>query len=295
MEQSQAVAIARRDAPGFPHVLPFSTFRDHPLLHGRLHAGDLPRRSLEIAVVLALAVQAARLAWLLLPPAGLDAPAGPPPPDTGPLAARLAIDAFHPTPARVASADTSALRLFAVRPAAAGGSAILATEGGPQRSFATGDEIAPGVTLAEVRPDHVVLESAGGRGVLRFAGPGARPANAALPGPAPVPATAAAPAPATDDAPTAVDPARLLAQMGLRPEQADGRVTGYAVIPRGDGAVLRQAGLQAGDVLLSVNNEALDAERHARLGEVLAGASTITLTYRRDGRIHTATLQAPTP
>ena len=67
------------------------------------------------------------------------------------------------------------------------------------------------------------------------------------------------------------------------------------MVPRGDGAVLRQAGLQAGDVLLSVNGQELTPERYAELGDSLAGAATITLTYRRDGQVRTATLQATTP
>src|SRR5690606_41949879 len=113
------------------------------------------------------------------------------------------------------------------------------------------------------------------------------PARCAPPGAASMHATANAPQPTSDAATPAVDRAWLRAQMGLRPEQADGRVTGYVVIPRGDGAVLRQAGLQAGDVLLSVNDEALDAERHARLGEILAGASTISLRSEE----HTSELQ----
>ena len=83
--------------------------------------------------------------------------------------------------------------------------------------------------------------------------------------------------------------------MGLIPEQVDGRITGYTVVPRGNGAALRQSGLQAGDVLLSVNNEALDPERYATLAETLGDASTITLTYRRDGQIRSATLQAQNP
>lgn len=277
-----------------PHVPSFPTLRDPHALLARLGESDGVRRWLETGVVLLLAVQAARLAWLLLPPEGL----GTLPAAAGPELAlpRLAIDAFHPAPAAAVAADTSGLRLFAVRPAPAGGSAIVATAEGSQRAITVGEAIAPGVVLAEVHADHVVLDSGGRRSGLRFASAG-NPAPmrtspvAAATASAPVPATTP---PAAADAP-AVDPAQLLAQMGLRPEQTDGRVTGYTVIPRGDAAVLRQAGLQAGDVLLSVNNEALDPERHAALGEILGRAASITLTYRRDGRIHTATLQAPTP
>ncbi|HEY4529298.1 MAG TPA: type II secretion system protein N [Luteimonas sp.] len=272
-------------------------FRDPRLLLARPGGVDGLRRAAELAIVLLLGVQAARLAWLLLPPASLgtlpfdaalDLPVQP---------ARLAIDAFHPQRGPVASADASGLRLFAVRPATGGGSAIVATADGPQRSVAAGTEVAPGVVLAEVWPDHVVLDSGGRRSELRFSRPDAAPvAKTATRAPAAAAASAAAPSAAAPSADVpVVDPARLLASMGLAPEEANGRITGYTVISRGNDAVLRQAGLQAGDVLLSVNNEALDPERHAALAQTLAGADTITFTFRRDGQIRSATLQAKTP
>lgn len=256
------------------------------------------RHGVEIAIVVLLAVQAARLAWLLLPPAGLGTPVVDAP--TFPLvdAGRLAIDAFHPQRGSAVRTDASGLHLFAVRPAQGGGSAILAQGDGPQRAYPIGEEVATGVRLAEVHADHVVLDSGGRRSELRFTRPvsgmAPRGTAAATPAAGPADATPAA-ASGTDITGPAVDPAQLLAQMGLRPDEQDGRIAGYTVVPRGDAGVLRQAGLQAGDVLLSVNNETLDPERYLQLGELLAGASTITLTYRRDGQVRSATLQAQTP
>ena len=286
----------RRNTPRH-HSRPVPAFPTHRELLA-VFAGpggvDRLRRVAEVAIVLLLAVQAARMAWLLLPPATLGVTAA----DTATVVqaqpGRLAIDAFHPDRgAATASVDTSGLRLFAVRPATVGGSAIIAMREEPQRSFGVGEEVAPGVVLAKLRSDHVVLDSGGRLSELRFAKAGERPAPTRRT-PAPVRTTATT-APTADTPAPAVDPAQLLAQMGLRPEEADGRVTGYTVIPRGDGAVLRQAGLQAGDVLLSVNNEALDPERYMELGDILGNSPTTTLTYRRDGQIRSATLQAPTP
>lgn len=256
--------------------------------------GGRLRSAVEVALVLLLAVQAARLAWLLLPPVPLGEPAPPAARPPAADAARLAIDAFHPVRgAATASAGATGLKLFAVRPDAEAGSAIIAGSDGRQRSHAVGDEVAPGLLLAAVHADHVELDGGGGRSVLRFE---SRPALAGPRTAAPAPGPAAPP-PAmgeTGGTPT-VDPEALLAQAGLRPVEAGGRVSGYTVIPRGDGAVLRQAGLQAGDVLLSVNGQELTPERYAELAGELAGSSSITLTYRRDGQIRSATLQAKTP
>ena len=272
-------------------------FRDPRLLLARAGGVDGLRRAAELAIVLLLGLQAARLAWLLLPPASLGTLPAEVAPDLPVQRARLAIDAFHPQRGPIASADASGLRLFAVRPATGGGSAILATADGPQRSVAAGTEVTPGMVLAEVLADHVVLDSGGRRSELRFARPDAAPvARTATRAPAAAAAPAAAPSAAAPSAEVpVVDPARLLAGMGLAPEEANGRITGYTVIPRGNDVVLRQAGLQAGDVLLSVNNEALDPERHAALAETLAGADTITFTFRRDGQIRSATLQTKNP
>lgn len=274
----------------------FANLRDFRVTLSRLDGGDALRRVCEIVLVALLGLQAARLAWLLLPPAGLTPQATVPLDGPQSTPEWLSLDAFHPHTVPVATANTSGLRLFAVRPGPRGGSAIIATQDGPQQSFAVGDAIAPGVSLVAVRSDHAVIESGGVRGTLRFA------ALEAGTGPVRTPA-AAGPSAARHGASTAVDagesgpidPAQLLAAMGLRPEEMDGRITGYTIFPRGDAAVLRQAGLQAGDVLLSVNNEALDPERHAALATTLAGASSISLTFRRDGQVRRVTLQARTP
>jgi general secretion pathway protein C len=275
-----------------------SAFRPSNLVPARLGGAGGLWRATEVAMVVLLAVQAARLAWLLLPPAPLGSmPAA----EAGrAMAVRpdfLAIDAFYPaTSTAAAVSDASGLRLFAVRPAAAGGSAILAERDGPQRSHAVGEDVAPGVRLAEVHADHVVLDGSGGRSELRFASATGHPAARTAVAPPPAGSVPAGSVPAGSDAAGgAIDPAQLLAQAGLAPVESDGRTAGYTVIPRGNGAVLRQAGLQAGDVLLSVNGQELTPERYAELAGELTGAASITLTYRRDGQLRTATLQAKTP
>src|SRR5690606_14680932 len=142
-------------------------------------------------------------------------------------------DAFYPgSAATPAATDASGLRLFALRTDPAGGSAILAGRDGPQRAHVVGDEVAPGVILAEVHPDHAVLDAGGRRSELRFPTLAARPdARATAPAPSPV---AAAPRRSPGAAPPTIDPARLLAQAGLAPVESGGRVAGYTVIPRGD-------------------------------------------------------------
>lgn len=271
------------------------TFRDPQALLSRLGGTDALVRLTEAGVVVLLAFQCARLVWLLLPPAPLGtlphAGAG----LMAPRLERLSIDAFHPGAATGAIADTSGLRLYATRGGAAGGSAIVADRDGSQRSYAVGDEVAPGVVLAAVHADHAILESAGRRTELRFPVATASNRPPATAAPVATRTTAATTASGANASPPVIDPAQLLAEAGLRPVYAGGGEAGYTVIPRGDGAILRQAGLQAGDVLLSVNGQALTPERYAELGDSLAGAATITLTYRRDGQVRTATLQAPTP
>lgn len=88
----------------------------------------------------------------------------------------------------------------------------------------------------------------------------------------------------------AVDPQQLLTTAGLRASE-DG--SGFTVMPRGDGALLRQAGLAPGDVLTELNGRTLDAEHLRELQDELRDGQAATLTYRRDGQTHTMTLKRP--
>jgi general secretion pathway protein C len=88
-----------------------------------------------------------------------------------------------------------------------------------------------------------------------------------------------------------IDPARLLGQAGLRPRMRGARLDGFTVSGAGDAAVLRAAGLQAGDVILAVNGQPLDSlERIAALRSQLADSTGAELRIERDGQVQTSTL-----
>jgi general secretion pathway protein C len=146
------------------------------------------------------------------------------------------------------------LTLFGVNmnEASGGGSAILAGADGVQTSFAVGDEIMPGVKLAAVAFDHVILDRGGTRESL-FLDQSAPAPSAAVPassGPALVP-TSELTAPAGNLG--ELSPQAVQAGIALSPRSEAGRVTGLAVQPQGDGAAFRAAGLRPGDVVRRVN------------------------------------------
>lgn len=264
----------------------------------RADRSALLRTAVEVALAVLLAAQAARLLWLLVsppgpvgdwPPADAGLPSGPAP------ALALAFDPFHPgAHARPATAGgSSTYRLHAVRIAGDAGSAILSGgNGGAQAAFHVGDEIAPGVTLAGVGAGHALLATGSGlqRVELDSSTSTLPPRPAAAAGSLP----SAAP-PASSAESTAVDPAALLAQAGLRARTEGGRITGYTLIPRGGGELLHQAGLQAGDVLVAVDGNRLNPERLAELESQLAGRDEVRLTVQRDGQLQTLTLRTTSP
>lgn len=143
--------------------------------------GDDRRRlalaALEVALVIGLGVQAARLTWTLLAPE----PAAPAAGGRAGYADAFAIltrfdPFFRAAPEAMGGATAQAFSLHGVRAGAGGtGSAIIGTPDGAQSSFAVGDEVAPGVKLVSVEVDHVVLARGGARSPLFFpnAAPGA--------------------------------------------------------------------------------------------------------------------------
>jgi general secretion pathway protein C len=232
--------------------------------------------------------------WQLLAPLG---PFGAPSAESlsfEPLDPTLAARAFLPgAPATSDNrgADAAGLQLFGVRLAADPGrsTAILGNAGASQASFAIGDQVAAGVTLASVGPGHVVLSQNGARRRLSL------PEAPVAAVPAAVPLASSPPANASPGTTEAVDPAQLLQETGLRPRLSNGQADGYTVIPRGDGSALRRAGLRPGDVLLTVNGQALNPERMSELGDMLGSQASMVVTIERDGKQETLTLQMEPP
>lgn len=138
------------------------TFRTH---------GGRAFLALELVVLLVLAVQIARFVWIVAAP--------PPPIATRATPVQRAVDpkilasfdAFGSAGAssRVGgAAGVEGFRLFGVRQTDGGGAAIIAGPDGVQKSYAVGESIADGVTLASVAADHVELSRAGARMTLSF-------------------------------------------------------------------------------------------------------------------------------
>ncbi len=253
------------------------------------------RRTVQVLLVLLLAFLAARLAWQLLTPVGSFGAAPSPPTAAGPADPALASRAFSQGGAGtvgVPAADTGGLALFGVRTGAdpSRSTAILGNAGGTQASYAVGDQVAPGVTLASVGAGHVMLSRSGA--LVRLELPDAPAAPVTAP---PQPLVTSPPARSPGSAPAAVDPAQLLAQTGLRPRLRDGLPDGYTVIPRGDGATFRRAGLQPGDVLLTVNGQALTPERIGEIDQMLRSNPSVIVTLERGGERKTLTLQMEPP
>lgn len=252
-----------------------------------LSSGRL-RRVIELLLVMALAVQLARLAWLALAPIG---PIGTPASTSNSQATRLRGEVLFGESAQ-AIASLEGYSLHGLRLDGRGGAAIIAGPDKVQGAYRVGDTVAAGVVLDRVATDHVLMRTGSQRQRLELAtdapsAPPQAPATALASAP---PAPAAAPVASN----AAVDPSRLLTEAGLRPNTQDGKTDGYTVMPRGNDALLRQAGLQPGDVLTSVNGLSLNAEHLQEVQQQLrTGGGEARITYQRDGQSRVLTLKAP--
>lgn len=252
---------------------------------------------ISLVLIALLAVQFARFGWIVaVPPGGLDggaaaaAPAGP-----GDLSILARFDPFYrdgvvaaAAPAEVPAAAGGSYRLFGVRVEAGGrGSAILAGADGIQTSVRVGDSLDGNATLVSVSPTGAVIEVGGQRQTLAFEAP---VPGAVAPAP-PTPVAAAAPVPTTTPA---VDRERFVRELGLRPVTR-GEVQGYAVTPRQGGRSLSAVGLQAGDIITTVNGETLSAESLAALRETLRQGGEVSLGVRRGEEDISINLPTVTP
>lgn len=261
----------------------------------------LPRNTvysaMELALLSLLALQCARLVWTIVTPlkpvGDWRAASALRPVEPGSSAVLGSFDPFFrltdggATPVVVTSLN---LKLFGIREdrASGRGSAIIGTPDGQQRSFAVGEEVVPGVTLTGVAFDSVTV-SRGGAAEQIFldqsppatvvAPDGALPTSIAPPPPAPVPLVTTTPM-----ATMQTETSSIGTEIQFQPRISGGQVNGVTVQPQGTGNAFRAAGLQPGDVVLSVNGQPITSADQARAiaGQLRGGEATVQV--ERGGR-----------
>lgn len=257
--------------------------------------GRLPRPTVYTAAELILlglvAIQCARLIWILAVPPGpvgdwsapssLAAPA-----DSAILAG---FDPFFRLNAPAGPVVVTALnlKLYGVRQdqATGRGSAIIALPDGRQMSFAVGEEIVPGVTLTAVGFDSVTINRGGAPEQIFLdqstPAPIADAATAAAPGP---PGALPPPQPpATMQAPVIQTVTTPGPPLNFQPRMMAGRITGVTVAPGTDDRVFRNAGFAPGDVIVAVNGQRVTSMEQARAALGRSGGE-INVMVDRGGR-----------
>jgi general secretion pathway protein C len=258
--------------------------------------------ALELFLLFLLALQCARLVWVIVTPVG---PVGDWKPESAlrPATASAGLlgsfDPFFRLTGQTGPVVVTSLNLtlYGIRQdqASGRGAAIIATPDGVQRSFAVGEEIVPGVTLVSVAFDSVTISRGGAKEQLfmdqspaaQVVGP---PQGAALQ-PAP-PMMVAPPAPAgapgASGAPPAPQRPDFAADIAFQPRMNGSGLTGVVVAPQGSGNAFRAAGLAPGDVIVAVNGRRLRSPDQARsIASDLANARDPILQVERDGRVIT--------
>ena len=262
---------------------------------------DRVRSAVEVALALLLAVQLGRLVWIVAEPRDAAASMASSPTAMSPAdpAVFQRFDAFFRTGGQSSLAEASAagsgqMRLYGLRSdGSGGGSAIIGLADGRQVSVGVGEEVEPGLILRGVGPDYVTLARGASLSRLIFSDVpvGVAPVPPPPPGPQTVTPPPPPPPPAVTPTAASVDPAQLIAQAGLRPRMRGLRLDGFTVSASGDAALLRAAGLQAGDVILAINGQSLDSlERIAALRGQLANSSGAELRFERDGTVQASTI-----
>jgi len=200
-------------------------------------------------------------------------------------------------PAGPAAAVPEGLTLTGV----AGSGAIFGFADGSQRFVGRGREVAPGIRLQAIRLRDVILSSTTMNYRLGLGGtavpiqPPAPTAAAGAGGPAPrlvVPGAGTTPlgGPLLSQQQQSELSRQFIA--GLEPRRVNGRISGWTVKPGASIGALSQAGLQPGDVLLTVNGEAVtDAEQVAGLSQQIVNSHRVEFGFERNGQRMTRAIE----
>lgn len=180
-------------------------------------------------------------------------------------------------------------------------SALIAIDNKPEQNFHIGDELPGSGTLAGIFSDHIVLERAGGNESLSF--PDAKKPDAAAVGKSGAASPFILLPNPKEEAPDAgtriseyrdklaADPEKFLTGNGLEPVSTKA-AKGYRLAQKISGSRLSEAGMEVGDVLLSINGYRLgNLEADKAFLQSMPDTDKIRLTIQRGSR--KITLQYP--
>ncbi|WP_454278108.1 type II secretion system protein N [Sphingomonas sp. Marseille-Q8236] len=253
----------------------------------------------ELALMAGLAVQGARLLWVIvtpISPLGDWRPAAPV--VAGSTAAIL--EGFDPffrlqgAQAAPAAVTNLQLTLYGTRidEAMGRGSAIVAGADGVQRSVSVGEEIQPGVTLKAVAFDHITIDRGGATEDLYLDQSDAPPATVS----APVPGAPSAPLSGPVPPQGGVAIAQLRSDISFIPRLDGGRVSGLVVRPMGSGAAFRAAGLREGDIVTALGGRPVSGPGDLdRLASDFAQGGSLSITVERGDQTLPLSLQIAAP
>jgi len=251
----------------------------------------LPRTNvysaLELLLLAGLAVQCARLFWVLATPVSPLGAWQPVQPgfNGSPAAMLQGFDPFF----RLSGGDSKStvvtslqLTLYGTRTndATGGGSAIIAGPDGVQKSVAVGEEISPGVKLKSVTFDHVVIDRGGAEENLFLDQSGA--VTPVAPPPVAGPSLLSSNPPPPPPGGKGIAPAQLRTDIGFIPRVDGGKVSGLTVRPLGSGALFRQAGLREGDVITAIGGRPVSGQGDFEQAAAAMGkGGTVPVTVER--------------
>jgi general secretion pathway protein C len=188
------------------------------------------------------------------------------------------------------------LKLFGIRSdqVSGRGSAIIGLPDGTQSSYGIGEEILPGVTLAEVATDSVTISRGGAREQLFLEQGQSAPAEAgALSSSMPPSPPSAEPAGDVQPGPSSGGTDALLTDLQSSPQTENGKIVGVSVTPRSSRGPFSMSGLQPGDVIISVGGQPIAGDNlQTVLGQAIARGQAVPLQVRRGGTTTVVQLRA---
>ena len=196
------------------------------------------------------------------------------------------------------------LKLVGLRMSTEGGdasNATIRTPNGMAMNFKVGDELLAGVTLERILSDRVIINRDGASETLMWGDRGeglsviTDESRTTLPEAATLRPTTAgsgetAPEPTTPSTGRLAGPDVFFGAVSASQAREGDSAIGYRLSPIGSADIMRQAGLEPGDILQSINGVTVTEQGLADLIDQLSTVESADLVVNRDGSIQTVRL-----